>query len=321
MELRHLRYFVAAAEELNFRRAAARLNISQPPLSQQIRALEAEIGVDLFRRVRRSVQLTDAGRQFLQEARRILHQAERAVRSVQRTSRGEVGLLAIGFVSAADFAVLPHLLPRFQRRFPDVQLVLRTISGAAQADALRDGRIDVGFLRLPVEDDGLVVESLLKEPLVVALPRRHPLAARRTIAIRSLAKERHIFFARDVAPSYHDLVVSYCRVAGFTLNITHEADHIQTSLSLIAGGVGVSLLPASVRNIERPGIVCRPLRPPVPYVEMGMAYRADNDSNVLRVFAEMAREWARALARGGPAAMLTGRPAPARRGQALIDRG
>jgi len=312
MELRHLRYFVTVAEELHFRRAAERLNIAQPPLSQQIRRLEDELGITLFNRTRRKVQLTSAGRRFLEEARRTLDQAERAVRIAQRTSRGEVGLLAVGFVSAADFTVLPLLLPLFQRRFPDVQLRLPTMSSTEQLDALRDGRIDVGFLRPPMDAEGLVVEPILKEPLVAALPIGHPLAASRRVQVRSLAKERYIFFPRNVAPSFYDLVVSYYRTAGLSLHVTHEAEHLQTILSLIAGGVGVSLLPASVRHLKRPGVVCCPLRPPVPHVEMKMAYRRDNDSDVLRVFLETAREVARALR-----SPRLEKPAPSRDASAL----
>jgi len=284
MDLRQLRYFVTVAEELHFRRAAERLHISQPSLSQQIRGLENQMGVRLFNRTKRRVQLTQAGRRFLEEARRTLAQAERAVRIAQQTSRGEIGLLSIGFVPAADYTVFPKLLPAFRRLHPGVQLVLRTISSMAQVEALRDGRIDVGFLRVPVDDKALAVESILREPLVVALPLAHPLSAIREVPLRALANERYIFFPREMAPSFYDLVVSSCHEAGFSLNVTHEAEHFQTMLGLIASGLGVALVPKSVSNLGRRGVRFRPLLPPVPHVELAMAYRRDDDSDLLRAF-------------------------------------
>lgn len=291
MELRHLRYFVAVAEELHFGRAAERLHITQPPLSQQIADLEKELGVRLLERTKRRVQLTDAGRLFLQGAQDVLAQAETIVRTAQRASRGEVGTLSVGFVPVADLSVLPWALPIFRGRFPKVQLALHSLHGAAQIEALREGRIDVGLLYLPFTDDTLVVEPILDEPLIVVLPERHPLARRRQIRLRLLATEPFIFFPRHRHPGFYDLIVSFCRQADFSLmNVVQEADHIQTSLGLTAMGIGVSLQPASIQALHRRGVVYRPLRPPVPRVTLAIAFRRGNPSEVLRAFLGIVRE-------------------------------
>jgi DNA-binding transcriptional LysR family regulator len=290
MELRHLRYFVAVAEDLHFTRAARRLNIAQPPLSEQIRNLETEMGVQLLARTKRSVRLTDAGRLFLEEARRTLTQVEQAVRIAQRAARGEVGALSIGFVPAADLSVLPKVIPAFAKRFPSVHLELHNMTGAGQVDALRDGRIQLGILLQPVDNDSFVVETILREPFVMVLPTGHRLAAHRRVPLRSLAQENYIFFPRQIAPKTYDMLVSFCRAEGVTLRVTQESDHVQTTLGLVAAGLGVSLIPASVRHIQRNGVTYRHLRPPVPWIDMCVAYRRDTQSQAVRNFVAVVRE-------------------------------
>lgn len=292
MELRHLRYFVAVAEDLHFTRAAHRLNIAQPPLSEQIRNLEGELGVQLLARTKRSVRLTDAGRLFLEEARRTLTQVEHAVRLAQRAAVGEIGALSIGFVPSADLSVLPKVIPAFAKRFPNVHLDLYNMTGASQVDALRDGRIQLGILLQPVDEDAFVVETILREPFVIVLPAKHRLAAHRRVALRSLAHENYIFFPRRIAPKTYDMLVSFCRAAGVTLRVTQESDHVQTTLGLVAAGLGVSLIPASVRHIQRKGVTYRHLRPPVPWIEMCVAYRRDTQSQAVRNFATVVHEMA-----------------------------
>lgn len=290
MELRHLRYFIAVAEELHFGRAAKRVHIAEPPLSQQIRRLEEELKIKLFDRTTRRVQLTDGGRAFLREARLTLSQADWAIRVGTRASRGEIGELSLGFVPAADMKLLPRILPTFRRRYPDVHLELYSQSGAAQLQALREGRIHAGFLFKPVEEDSLFVDSVLKEPLVVVLPSSHRLAKKQQIALKTLAQEPFIFFRRDVAPGFYDVIANCCLQAGFSLKIRQEADHIQTNLGLVAMGLGISLLPASIQVIQRAGIAYRPLCAPIPQVEMAIAYRRDNTSEVLHAFLKVVRE-------------------------------
>jgi DNA-binding transcriptional LysR family regulator len=290
MELRHLRYFVAVAEDLHFTRAARRLNIAQPPLSEQIRNLEDEIGVQLLARTKRSVRLTDAGRAFLEEARRTLAHVEQAVRVANRAAAGEVGALAIGFVPTADLSVLPKVIPEFGRRFPDVRLELHSMTGADQVEALLQSRIQLGILLQPVDNDAFIVETILREQFVMVLPEKHRLAARRRVPVASLAFENYIFFPRRIAPRTYDMLVSFCRSVGVSLRVTQEPDHVQTALSLIAAGLGVSLFPASVQQLQRKGITYRRLSPPVPWIDMCVAYRKDTQSQAVRNFVVVVRE-------------------------------
>jgi DNA-binding transcriptional LysR family regulator len=289
MELRHLRYFVAVAEELHFSRAAARLHIAQPPLSQQIRGLERDLGVALFSRTRRRVDLTPAGRALLEEARRILAQADRAARIARRAGAGAIGQLALAFVPSADLDLLPRVLRLWRGRFPDVELDLQVLLPVAQMEALAAGRIQVGLLRLPVvADRAVVVEPIQSEPLVAVLPRRHRLARRPRVRLADLAGDTIMMFPRHVAPGYYDVMISAFRDAGFTPSVFHPGT-MQTNLALVSAGLGASLLPSSIRNLRRAGVVYRPLMPPVPRVELAVAYRRDERSAVLPAFLELVR--------------------------------
>lgn len=286
MELRHLRYFVAVAEELHFGRAAARVRIAQPPLSQQIRQLEDELGVALFNRTRRRVELTPAGRAFLDEVRPLLERAERAAVTARRAGRGEIGRLAIGHVPSADLDVLPRVLRAWHARFPHVEIELHALLPASQLEALRDGHIHVGFIRLPVDQSGLVVEPIQREPLVAALPAGHPAARSTRVRLADLAADTMILFPRRTAPEYYDLILGACRRAGFAPRVLHPGS-MQTNLGLVSAGLGVALMPASIRNLRRAGVAYRPLASPVPQVEMAVAYRRDERSAVLPGFLEV----------------------------------
>ena len=290
MELRHLRYFTAVAEELHFGRAAARLHIAQPPLSQQIRRLEEELGVLLFNRTKRRVELTPAGRAFLPEVQRVFAQAERAVRTAQRTSRGEIGRLAIGFVASADLDILPRVLRAWRARFPHVEIELHGMLPGQQVDALHEGRIQVGFVRLPLEDSALIVEPIQREPLLAVLPARHRLAQRARVRVSDLGDDPVILFPRRMAPGYYDLFISTFRRAGCTPRVVHEVVTIQTIIGLVAAGLGVTLMPATIRNLRRDGVVYRPLAPPVPHAEMALAYVRDHSSAVLPAFLRTVRD-------------------------------
>ncbi|HZP29721.1 MAG TPA: LysR substrate-binding domain-containing protein [Acidimicrobiia bacterium] len=288
MELRHLRYFLAVAEELHFGRAAARVGIAQPPLSQQVRQLEAEMGVALLHRTKRRVELTPAGRVFLDDVRAVFAQTARAVDRARRTSRGELGRLEIGFVPSADLDVLPRVLRAWRRRFPRVDVGLHLLLPGAQIDALREGRIHVGFLRLPVEDATLAVEPILREPLVAVLPERHRLARRRRVAVAELQGEAMIVFPRDVAPAYYDVYMKALAADGGASRVLHPGS-MQTNLGLVSAGLGVSLMPASIRNLRRAGVVYRPLAPPAPVVEMAIAYRREEQAPVVPGFLRIVR--------------------------------
>src|SRR5262245_31720636 len=235
MEFRHLRYFVAVAEELHFGRAAARLGIAQPPLSQQIRQLEQELEVTLFTRTKRRVELTQAGHMFLDDAREVLARAERAVRTAQRAGRGEIGQLAIGFVPSADLDILPRVLSVWRTSCPDVEVTLHELLSGAQVAAQHAGTIQIGFLRLPVDETGLLIEPIQREPLLAALPRTHRLAGSPSVRLGDLAGDTMVLFTRDVAPGYYDVFIAACRRAGFTPRLLHTVS-IQTNLGLVSAG-------------------------------------------------------------------------------------
>jgi DNA-binding transcriptional LysR family regulator len=289
MELRHLRYFVAVAEEGHFGRAARRLFISQPPLSRQIRDLEEELGVELLERRGPRFRLTDAGQQFLEGARQTLAQAERATGRARQAARGVAGFLSIGYTPTGDLQILPRILKPFHRAYPGVQLELRILPPTPQIEDLRRERIHVGFLRMPVDAPDLRIEHVCREPLLLAIPERHPLARRRRIRLSSLAQEPFLMFPRPLAPSYYDELIGFFRGAGFSPLIAHELESLQTMLALVAAGLGLALLPSSIRDIRRSGVVYRDLLGHVPHVDMAVAYLERNRSEVLRQFLDVVR--------------------------------
>jgi DNA-binding transcriptional LysR family regulator len=263
MELRHLRYFVAVAEELHFGRAAERLHIAQPPLSRQIRDLERELGTALFERGARGVTLTVAGRAFLPEARLTIAQAERALRTAQRAAQGETGRLRVGFVDAATHSgILPDVLAFFRMHLPSIGLSLFEMDALQQADALRDGRIDLGILLSPPSDaeQWLRVETVYADPLIMALPRGHRLAKRARLSIADFATDAFVLFPRSVAPALFDEVVARCRAARFSPRVLQEAVGWHTIVSLVSAGIGVAFVPRSLRSVQHAGVVYRPLR-------------------------------------------------------------
>lgn len=290
VELRHLRYFVAVAEELHFGRAARRLGIAQPPLSQQIRQLEREVGVELFLRARRRVALTEAGRVFLREARDLLQRAAAAITAAQRAARGETGTLAVGIVPSATYGPGPRIFRAFRARHPDVALTLTVMSTGAQVGALRAGHLDVGLARPPFGDETLVAEPLREEPVVAALPAGHPLAARRALPLRTLRGEPFVLFPRDRRPGWYDLVLGLCRDAGFHPVVAAEAPELATAMALVASGMGVTLVPASVQDLRRTGVAYRPLGPPAPRTTLLALRRPDDPLPVVERFLAVARE-------------------------------
>ncbi len=290
MELRHLRYFLAVADELHFGRAAVRLHIAQPPLSQQIRQLERELGFDLFLRTRRRVRLTDAGRVFRDEVRPLFERLGQAAVAAQRVARGESGGLAVGFVASATYALLPRLYRRFRERHPDVALTLSEMSTAEQVEALRAGRIHLGLARPPVGDETLAAEALADEPLAVALPARHPLAAQRALPLRALAQEPFVLFPRQPRPGWIDVVQDACRSAGFRPAVAQEVLELSTAVTLVAAGIGVTLVPSSAQALRLAGVAYRDLRSPAPVTRLLALYRADEPRPVVQRFLEVARE-------------------------------
>ena len=292
MELRQLQYFLAVAEELNFGRAAQRLQIAQPPLSRQIRQLEEELGVVLFYRTKRQVELTEAGRAFQEEARQILESVEQSVRVAQRASRGEIGRLVIGFEGSSTYDVIPTSLKVYRDRFPEVDLVVYAMTTEEQIQALLEGRIGLGFVVSPLQDRRLIIETILREPIILAIPENHPLASQSEVRVRQLEGEPFIMFQRDRGCGLYDKVIALCQRAGFSPRVIQEADEMQVMLGFVAAGLGMSLLSASVEHFQRPGVVYRRLKPSIPKVDLAIAWRRDDPSAVLQAFIAIVRECA-----------------------------
>ena len=292
MELRRLRYFVAVAEELSFSRAAQRLRMAQPPLSNQIKQLEEELGVLLFERTSRGVRMTGAGELLLEEARRIFVQVDQTVRVVQRVGYGEVGRLTLGFVPSSSNEVLPPILQRFSERFPGIELFLQEMRPDLIVRRLHDKQIDVGFLYLPLEDKSLNVERVSREPLVLALPETHPLASEPQVELQAVAKEPFVLPARyQLMPGLYGQVTEACRQAGFVPNaVQKDVWLMQTIVGLVAGSIGVALVPASLQNLSRKGVVYKSVHGLSPTVELGVIWRNNNRGAVLNSFLREMRE-------------------------------
>lgn len=287
MELRHLRYFVAVAEEGSFRRAAEKLRMSQPPLSQQVKDLEREIDASLFERSGRGVRLTHAGSMFLVEARRTLEQAVQAGRTAARAQRGEIGRLSIGFVGSATYEVLPRLLRAFRAEHPEVGLELQTMSTLQQLSAFRERRIQLGILRPPADGD-FFTRTIARESLVAAMPVDHPHAQRNPLSLSDFTGEDFILWPRDHAPHTLDRILSLCQEAGFSPNVVQQSAELQTITGLVAAGVGVSLLIGNPEHLLRyEGVVYRTIEAPLAYWELSVAWRKDEPSPVVQAFLEI----------------------------------
>ena len=292
MDLRRLRYFVAVAEESSFSRAAKRLHIAQPPLSNQIKQLEEEIGALLFERTSRGAQINEAGELLLEEARRIFVQVDQTVRAVQRVAHGEVGRLTLGFVPSASNEALPPILRAFGDRFPEVKLFLREMKPDRVVQSLHDGQIDAGFLYLPLDDESLNIECVSRESLVLALPEKHPLASESQVELQAVTKEPFILPMRHrLMPGLYAQVTDACRQAGFVPNaVQKDVWLMQTIVGLVAGGTGVALVPASLQNLRREGVIYKSVHGLSPTVELGMIWGHDESGAVLSSFLRMARE-------------------------------
>jgi DNA-binding transcriptional LysR family regulator len=288
MELRHLRYFVAVAEEGHVTRAAERLGIQQPPLSQQIHALERELDVQLFRRKPRGVELTPAGRALFDEARAILTRADEAVAATKRAAQGEAGRIGIGFTSSASFhPFVPRVIRAFREAHPLVALALEESGTTELVAALRAQTIDAAFVRSPFGDSpDLTVRPLLEEPMVAALPSGHALSTvSEALPLAALAGETFILYRRPVGPGLHDAIIAACDRAGFSPRIGQEAPRMLSTLSLVAAGLGVTVVPASMSRLEAEGVVYRPLDPLAQLTApLNLAYRRDEISAAVRRF-------------------------------------
>ena len=290
MELRHIRYFLAVAEEQNFTRAAARVGIGQPPLSQQIKDLETEVGAPLFHRIPQGAELTEAGRAFLEHVRVIPVQAERATRAAQRAARGEIGSLRVGFVGSAPFnRVMPATIRSFRRAYPDVEMSFEESNAMRLIVSLEDGELDAAFFRFNESpSDDLQVRLLSEERMVVALPATHPAAKSVEIDLVRLRNDALILIPRDVGPSLFDTVMLACRQAGFEPILGQSAPQLSSVVSLVAAELGFSMVPESMRQLQLTGVTYRDVAGDAPLTRLALAYRRGETSKIVRNFVDLA---------------------------------
>jgi DNA-binding transcriptional LysR family regulator len=286
VELRHIRYFLAVAEERHFTRAAAKVGIGQPPLSQQIKDLEQEVGAALFHRLAHGAELTEAGRAFLAGVKEMPSIAQRATMAARRAARGELGSLRVGFTSTATFnVVVPSAIRSFRRAYPEIYLTLEEANTTRLVTGLREGTLDAVFLRPGTPDTGeLQLRRLSEEPMVVALPKRHSAAGLQEIDLAMLKDDPFLLFPREVAPTVYDTVVDACRKAGFEPIIGQVAPHFTSIVNLVAAELGVSIVPASMMQVRVTGIVYRQIAGQSPMTRLALACRRGETSPVVRNF-------------------------------------
>lgn len=294
MKLHAFQYFVTLAEELHFGRAAARLQITQPALSRQIHRLEAEMGVTLLHRTKRTVELTEAGAAFLVEVRKALQQLDTAVQLAQRIDRGEVGSLRIAFTASSMHTVLPEILRNFRDRYPDIKLAMSEICTLDQVNGLRKETIDIGFLHPPIEASFLNLHPLQGERLLIALPRGHALAGQQQLSLKSLAAEPFIVHPRYEGPVLYDQFLALCRKAGFEPNIVYEDSKHQTRIGLVAAGTGITYVPESLQKAGLSGVSYCSLVDDFLELQLAVAWRRQQVSPVIEGFLEVVEQVTRA---------------------------
>jgi DNA-binding transcriptional LysR family regulator len=298
MELRHLRYFVAVAEELNFTRAAKRLGISQPPLSLQIRQLEKEMGTPLLRRQRQGVELTNVGMLMFEEARVILRQVDQTKTDVRRRARGEAGSINIGAGGGAYFhPLIPSIIREYRMRYPDIVLAPETSNSPLLVARLRAGLIDVAFVWPPISDsEDLTLEPLFDEEIVIIVPLGHALSVASSAPLAALTKEPFILPPREVNPGVFDSLIAACHRAGFTPKLGPEVPQVISTVPIVAAGLGVSIVPRCISRIKVDGVVYVPIEGDVPHAGISLAYRRDDRSPTVQNFVAVARRAKRAAA-------------------------
>jgi DNA-binding transcriptional LysR family regulator len=293
MEIRQIRYFLAVAEELNFRRAAERVHITQPALSRQISQLEGDIGVELLSRSNRKVELTVAGREFFNRATRILADLERARLSTQRAAAGQVGVLVVGYIPSASYVIVPQVLKYFREFYPDVEIDLRGMLSQHQFDALLSEKIDVGLLRPWRRIKGLTVQQIVSEPFVVVVPEDHRFAGRKAMPLAAFADEQFIMHARQIPgiSLTYDVISRLFEEAGFSPRIAPESpEHMHLALGLVQAGFGLAVVPRSMALVPMPGVAFAELREQSHRSEIAMAWREDRADPRLRQLADFASE-------------------------------
>jgi len=290
MDLRHLRYFLAVAEERHFTRAAEKLGIQQPPLSQQIRQLEDELGTKLFHRLTRGVELTGSGTFLMQEARQILDHVERTKAAVQSLGRGTSGHIRVGFSNASYFnPVVSQVIHDYRERYPEVVLTPVQSVTASLVQSLHNAEVDVAFLRAPFDEEGLGSDLIVEEPLVAVIPAGHPLAGNTGLELASLAKESFLLFPRSTSPGFYDSIIGACQNAGFSPRLGQETPDIPSAVHLVGAGFGVSVVPRALTQIHAERVVYIPIIGEVPMAWTRLSYRRHDQSQAVKNFVTVAR--------------------------------
>jgi DNA-binding transcriptional LysR family regulator len=285
VDLRQIRQFIAVAEELHFHRAAARLNMSQPPLTTAIRKLEEEIGVELIQRRNRTLGLTAAGQVFLEEARQILQQAERSVAAARETAAGRTGLVRLGYVGSALYGRLPDAIRTFRETHPEVRLELIEATSAGQVERIREGRMDIGLLIPPIPDAGdLAFRAFDTDRLCIALPRSHALAGARDISVSDLANETFVLWPAIEGRGFHVKVIRLCADAGFVPIVVQEAYGMHAVLSLVAVEAGISIVPQSMMGFRSDRIAFRPIKDESASFDLAFCFREPVSNPALEQF-------------------------------------
>ncbi|HTK02005.1 MAG TPA: LysR family transcriptional regulator [Bordetella sp.] len=289
MELRHLRYFVTVAEELHFTRAARRIGIAQPPLTAQIKALESELGVQLFNRQPGRVSLTLPGQVYLEEARAILEHVKKAALRCQLSAQGMVGRISVGFTESASFrAEVTTALQRYRSLYPRVEMSLEESRTGTLMESLRQGRIDVAFVRLPIgEDNGITFSLLSTEPMMVVVPRDHPLDGRQSVRLEELSEELFVLYPRSTRSGLPEMVVSACEARGFSPKVVQHAPQVSSTINLVASGLGVSIVPACMRGTRSDDVHYISLEESGLVASLGMAHRSTGISPALQNFVDL----------------------------------
>ena len=286
MDLRQIRYFLALATELNYTRAASQLNISQPPLTRHIQQLEHSIGVMLFERSTRGVALTQAGKIFLEEARKIVSLADQAVNKTKLAHQGQLGRLDIGIFGSSTFSVIPTLLIELRKTHPNIIISLQNTTKTQQVEGVREKHLDIGFNRIYPSVPDLVVETVMIEDLYVAVHKDHPLAHRRIIEMKDLVDQPFILFPNNVRPSFSDSVIMLCSNEGFTPSVAHEVEDVITAIALVSAGLGIAIVPESAIGLKLSGVRYHLLRSVDAKVDLSCVYRPDNTSPAFAAFLE-----------------------------------
>jgi DNA-binding transcriptional LysR family regulator len=291
LELRHLKYFMTVAEELHFGKAATRLNMAQPPLSQQIRQLEEELGVSLFHRTKRSVELTEEGKVFLESVYQIFNNLEEAIEKVRKVNRGEIGEIVIGFIASAAYDILPSMMKYYREQYPAIKVVLKQLSSQEQINSLLEGTIQIGIISEPTESESINYEIIRQEPMVLALPKEHPLAADTSpINLVDIAYESFILTSRDANPRHYDGVINSCYQAGFSPNIVQETKEMSSVISLVSSGIGIAIVPTSIQLLLKNAIVYRDIKNIKFRTTTALAWESGNISPIVNAFIELTKK-------------------------------